>query len=317
MLHLQPRVHLHEIEVIRPEAVGHVGDELHGACTDIADRLGGPDRGIPHRTADLGRHAGRRRLLYHLLMPALQRAVALEEVDDIAVPVAEDLHLDVTRLRQIAFEKHRTVAEGGFGLPPCGLQRGAEILLPLDPAHAFAAAARPRLDQHRIADFPCPVGKKGCILLFAVVAGHDRYAGSFHESLGRVLETHGANCGRRRPDEYHACFCDSLREIGVLRQETIARMNGLCADASCRLNDRSARQIAFGGGRPPDPDRLVGERHVQRVSVSVGIDGDGADAEPSRGADDAAGDFTAIGNQELRKHTPLFQSIAPRPLRLP
>ena len=36
------------------------------------------------------------RLLEHLLVPALGRAVALEEVDDVAVTVAEHLHLEVT-----------------------------------------------------------------------------------------------------------------------------------------------------------------------------------------------------------------------------
>ena len=44
-------------------------------------------------------HARRGRLLDHLLVAALQRAVALEQVHGIAVPVGEHLDLDVARAR--------------------------------------------------------------------------------------------------------------------------------------------------------------------------------------------------------------------------
>ena len=37
-------------------------------------------------------------------MPALQRAIALPEVDDVAVAVGEDLHLDVPGLLDVFFE---------------------------------------------------------------------------------------------------------------------------------------------------------------------------------------------------------------------
>ena len=51
--------------------------------------------------ADLGAglvaHAGGGRFLDHLLVAALEGAVALEQVDDVALAVGEDLHLDVAR----------------------------------------------------------------------------------------------------------------------------------------------------------------------------------------------------------------------------
>ena len=50
----------------------------------------------------LGRvERGRRRFLEDLLVAALQRAVALAEMDRIALAVAEHLDLDVARLVQI------------------------------------------------------------------------------------------------------------------------------------------------------------------------------------------------------------------------
>ena len=48
--------------------------------------------------------------------------------------------------------------------------------------------------------------------------------------------------------------------------------------------------------------RLVGEPRVQRAAIGLGVDGDRAQAEPPRGADDAAGDFAAVGNQDALEH---------------
>ncbi len=48
MLDLQPRVHLHEVEGVA------LGDELHRAGADVADRAGGGDRGLAHRRRRAG-----------------------------------------------------------------------------------------------------------------------------------------------------------------------------------------------------------------------------------------------------------------------
>ena len=38
---------------------------------------------------------------------------------------------------------------------------------------------------------------------------------------------------------------------------------------------------------------------VRRARVGVGVDGDGGDAEALAGADDAAGDLAAVGDEDL------------------
>ena len=48
-------------------------------------------------------------------MAALERAVALAEVDRLAVAVAEHLELDVARVGEIFFHVDGVVAEGGAG----------------------------------------------------------------------------------------------------------------------------------------------------------------------------------------------------------
>jgi hypothetical protein len=53
------------------------------------------------------------------LVAPLHRAVALEQVYDIAVRVAENLNLDVTRALDEFLEIDLIVAECGLGLSPC------------------------------------------------------------------------------------------------------------------------------------------------------------------------------------------------------
>ena len=139
MLDLQPGVHLHEVEGVA------LGDELDRARALVADRAGGVAGGLAHGGAALGRHAGRRRLLHHLLVPALDRAVALEQVDDVAVPVGEHLDLDVPRPGQVALDQHAVVAERGAGLALRQRQRLGEpgrasstTRMPLPPPPALA-----------------------------------------------------------------------------------------------------------------------------------------------------------------------------------
>ena len=55
-------------------------------------------------------------LLPDLLVAALQRAVALAEMDGLALAVAEHLNLDVTRLFEIFLEIDGVVAERRLGL---------------------------------------------------------------------------------------------------------------------------------------------------------------------------------------------------------
>ena len=86
-------------------------------------------------------------------MPALQGAVALEEMQDVAVAIAEELHFDVSRPVEVLLQIDAAVLEGRFGLGPRGGDAGNERGRVAGDAHAFPAAAGRRLDEHRVADF--------------------------------------------------------------------------------------------------------------------------------------------------------------------
>ena len=85
-------------------------------------------------------------------MPALKRAVALEQVYDVAIPITEHLHFDVPRAQDVFLNQDPIIAKGGGGLPLAADQRVCEIPCGVDTPHPFAAAAGDGLYQNRIAD---------------------------------------------------------------------------------------------------------------------------------------------------------------------
>ena len=285
MLDLQPRVHFHEPEAVRPQALRAVGDELDRAGALIADRARGLGRGAAHRVAHRRRHAGRRRFLDHLLVAALQRAVALVEMDDVAVAVGEHLHLDVARRGDVFLDQHARIAERRLRLARRAFQRGVELGVLVDAAHALAAAARDRLDQHRIADLVGLLLEELRVLQFAVIAGHDRHAGLLHQRLGPVLQPHGADRGRRRSDEHDAGRRAGFGELRILRQEAVARMDAVCAlraratvdqlldrrDSSrappAARSDAPRRRRAHAARRRRPPNRPRSTRRPSRFAV--------------------------------------------------
>ena len=104
------------------------------------------------RRALLGRHRRGGRLLDDLLVAPLDRAVALAEVDDVAVAVADDLHLDVPAALQVFLDVELVAAEGALRL---GLRRGedlAQAQTRSHHAHAAPAAAGRRLENDGVAD---------------------------------------------------------------------------------------------------------------------------------------------------------------------
>src|SRR5438093_1161165 len=110
VLHLDAGAHLHEIKVTVA-----IHQALHGARTRAIDSMRSPDRRLAQGADEAFPHARRRRPLQHLLMAALNRTIARAEVDDIVMPVGQDLHLDVARFGNVLLQVELPAAERGFG----------------------------------------------------------------------------------------------------------------------------------------------------------------------------------------------------------
>ena len=85
-------------------------------------------------------------------MATLDRAVALAEVDDVAVRIGEHLHLDVPRVLEVALDVDRRVGEVRLALPAGRLERALDLVGRANDLEALAAAARRRLDRERPAE---------------------------------------------------------------------------------------------------------------------------------------------------------------------
>ena len=122
MLDLDPGVHLEE-EVIVADL--HPLDRAGAAIVDRAGCFGGD---LADPLAHLGVDVRARRLLDQLLVAALDRAVALAEVDHVAVRVGEHLDLDVARVLEIALEVDAIVGEELLALARRALERLGEVV---------------------------------------------------------------------------------------------------------------------------------------------------------------------------------------------
>jgi hypothetical protein len=102
-----------------------------------------------------------------------------------------------------------------------------------------------------------------------------------------------------------------LRELRVLGQEAIARMNALSPRGPGHGNDALSLEIAQPGRSRSDEMGLVGVAHMQRARFGLRIDRDDAQAQPPGGAGNAAGDLAAIGDEDRREHGLLCHRAAP------
>src|SRR5271157_5718723 len=90
VLHLYPGIHFHEIYILFL-----VNDEFYSARISIFHRLCSAHGKLSQLFAKLLRSNGRWRLLYELLMPPLDGAVALSQVNHISLAVRNYLDLDM------------------------------------------------------------------------------------------------------------------------------------------------------------------------------------------------------------------------------
>ena len=118
MLDLQPGVHLEEIE----RAVG-VEQELNRAGVGVSTVLATAAAAADASAGAARDDRDRRRLLDDLLMPPLDRTLALDKRHDRPETIAKQLNLDMTRTRQPALEVDAGVAKRGAGLRSSGPNR--------------------------------------------------------------------------------------------------------------------------------------------------------------------------------------------------
>ena len=221
------------------------------------------------------------------------------EVDDVAVAVGEDLHLDVAGAVHESLDEHRPVAERGRRLAAAALERLGDVAGAVHGAHAPAASAGGGLEHDRVAELAGRLGRGLRVGDRASRAGHDGDAERLGELAGPHLVAEQGERVRRRADEREPGSRGLAGEVGVLGQEAVPGVDAVGSARRGDLDDRRPVEVGGDGiGRPADQVRLRGDACVQRPLVDGGVHGDGFDAERIGGAGDADGDLAAVGDED-------------------
>ena len=272
MLDLDPAVDLQEVRL----AGGGIDHELGGSEVAVADRLGERHRGGAQRGPGLRCEVGRRCLLDDLLKAALDRAVALAQVEDRAVLVGGDLDLDVARGLDQLLQVDPIIAERAPGLAPGEAEERIELVLAvnaLDPATPSPAG---RLDQQRVTDLGRQAARLGGVGRLGT--GEDGGAGPLRLRPGGELVAGQLDRRRRRSDEHEPVApapgspAAGSRTGSRSRGESRRSRSRVPPGRRCRLADSSRRPArdrckrrGRPGGRPCHPCRAPRRRPRTRV----------------------------------------------------
>ena len=146
MLHLQAGVHLQEIE-----APVVVEEKFQRAGAPVADGARAATASRPIRSRSSAMTAGDGASSMSFWWRRCTRAVALAQVDRVAVAIAEHLDLDVAGMLDEPLEDQRGVAEGAAGLAPRAASasansagaRTSRMPRPPPPATALTSSGKP------------------------------------------------------------------------------------------------------------------------------------------------------------------------------
>ncbi len=300
MLDLEPGVDLEEGDgaVLGDQELAGAGAVVAGLAQDRLGRL--------VEAGDLVVGEERRgRLLDELLVAALQRAVAGGDDHDVAVLVGEALGLDVARLVEELLDQALAAAERRDGLADRRLVGVGDLLDRAGDLEAATAAAEDRLDRDRQAvllrELHDLVGVRDRVL----GAGRERRVGPLGDVLGLGLVAQRLDRRGRRADPGQPGVDDGLGELGVLGQEAVAGVHRVGAGLLGDRDDLGDVEVGVRRGRAAQRVRLVGDPHEQRVAVGVGVHRDAADPGVLAGPDDADGDLSTVGDQDLLQRSGL------------
>src|SRR5690606_8307864 len=130
-------------------------------------------------------------------------------------------------------------------------------------------------------------------------AGLDRHACVLHRSaLFDLVAHHLYDLGTWADECYVAVLAD-LRKNIRFGQKAVARMDRIDIRDLGRADDGRNIEIAFGGCRRADADRLVGVTHMERVLIDLGMHGDGFDSHLLARPNYPAGDLAAVRDQNF------------------
>jgi len=295
---LDARIHLDE----EPFVAIQVIEKLDGAGVVVANLPRHPHGGIAQVTNHIRGQPLARRDLDHFLMPSLGGAIALVQMQDVPVPVAQDLHFEMFGPGDVFLEKHRRIPERTPRLRLGFIQQRSQIARLRHDPHSATATTKGGLDDQRKADLArdlqslCPIRDR----VFG--AGKNGDTDLSRQCPGRGLVTHAIQQFRLRSDEGDAGLATRTRKGGVFTQESVAGMDGI--DSSIPGHGDNAIDIKVGSHRPFAFAHKVGFVRLEPMhaeAVFLRIDRHRAEPQFRAGAEDPDGDLGTIRHHQLPK----------------
>lgn len=172
-------------------AVLLIDEELSRTSVAVVNRLSQLDGVGQDRITHFYRKVLCRGNFDNLLVSALDRAVALVQMDHVSMVVTKELHLDVLRLVQESLDENGAVSECALRLGSCTLESLLERLLVADDSHTTATTAIRGLNDDGESILVCELLDLLEPFYRALGTGHNGHISSGGELSGRNLVAKG------------------------------------------------------------------------------------------------------------------------------
>ena len=223
-------------------------------------------------------------------------------MNDAAVFVCENLKLYVMRIDDKLFNVDVRIVESLFRLEARGMVALHEASFVAGDAHPVPSAAGDRLNHDGKADFSRDLDGFFLAVHRSLAAWRYRYPRLAGALAGGILVAHEANGTGGRTYELDVAARTHLREMPVLREEAVARMNCIDVGNLRGAYDAIDFEIALRAGRGSNANGFIRQLDMEALQVGLGIDGDSLDAELFAGPNDPQGDFAAVGDKDFLEH---------------
>jgi hypothetical protein len=226
----------------------------------------------------------------------------------VAELIAQDLDLDVTRVFDQLLHIDSAIAESAQCFARSAVETRGKIFRTVDAPHALAAAARDSL-QHDWISGRLSEGARSRAALFG--SGHNRRTAVSRNAPRRGLRSHRSNRRSGWSNEDKTRVSAGLRELRILAEKTVARMDGIHTMPSRGVQNAFNIEVAFARRRRPQMRGFIGFADMKRGAVGVGINGDRADTHLAKRANNTQRDLAAIGYQNFLEHRSDCNGLAP------
>ena len=107
---------------------------------------------------------------------------------------------------------------------------------------------------------------------------------------------------RRWANPRQASLGHGAGKVSVLREEAVARVNGIGTGAHGNIEQRGDIHIGIRRGVTRQSIGFVGYLGMQGAGIGLRVDGDGTNTQVAGGTGDTDGDLAAVSNKDCRNH---------------